>query len=260
MNEPARKLPDPHAAEPSITGVTGVSGVHTKSIRLPFPRPDSIPPPLARFFPRSLPTSRLSDTQLMVGLALLAPLVGLATFATLEGLASPEVMKASLEKAAPAEAPSPGEGDERAMFVDLGDEPAPGAEVAEVIDVDADSRPDTSAAQLIARGDRFRNQGHHGRARHSYVLALRIDTDNRWAMSGMIRSHLSQGHVAKAREWSQRLRRESPRWATSYVMHGDVLARTRDLRGARAAYERALSLEPRNAEARRKLARVANPY
>lgn len=260
MNEPARRLPDPHAAEPSITGVTGVSGVHTKAIRLPAPRPESLPPPLARFILRPLPDASLSDAQLMVSLMLIAPMVALATYLTLETLSPREPAKASFAKVALSPVGNEQAVETAAMFVDLGEETAPAAEaspsdVRELPDLD-----EPSAAELLANGDRFRSQGHHGRARHNYGLALRSDPDNRWAMAGLIRSHLAQGHVARAREWTLRLRRESPRWATSHILHGDVLTRSRDVRGARTAYQRALQLAPRNAEARRKLTEVANPY
>ncbi len=263
MNVPAQRLPEPHAAEPSISGI---SAVHAKPI--PFPRPSSVPPPIPGALPRPAPSApalspRFTDLQLLLGLALAAPLVALATFKMLESASSPDAAPAPLASPAPdSTEPTPGVVDARAMTAERADAPASAGSAPPVASVRAEpaTQPTASAAELLARAEGLRAQGHHGRALHNYGLTLRIDSDNRWAMAGMIRSHLSQGHLSQARQWSRKLRRENPRWALSYVMQGNVLARAHDLRGARGAYERALSLAPGNAEARRQLAAIANPY
>lgn len=84
------------------------------------------------------------------------------------------------------------------------------------------------------------------------ALSLRYDEDNHRAMATYARYFIAKEDADEAVEWARRALLERPR-AGYHVLYGDARRAAGDRAGAQRSYRRALSIDPDNRQARRRL-------
>ena len=84
--------------------------------------------------------------------------------------------------------------------------------------------------------------------------AWEIDPRNPQAMAGYGALYVAAGDGDRALKWAKKAVRRRSRRPQYHVIHGDALQLEGDIAGARKAWSRALSLDPRNREAKARLA------
>lgn len=112
---------------------------------------------------------------------------------------------------------------------------------------------DTAQALSAARAELRANDSAAAEALLKPLLAQ--NPDDHHVAEVMARALLSRGASAPAIRLARRIVRKRPRRASYRILLGDALRRAGDEAGARAAYRRALALDPQSAEAQRKLKR-----
>ncbi|MCC6875417.1 MAG: tetratricopeptide repeat protein [Sandaracinaceae bacterium] len=90
-------------------------------------------------------------------------------------------------------------------------------------------------------------------AERLYRRALELDADEHHAMIGLARLLVDRHAPAEAVELARGAVRRRPRRAAYQIVLGDALRAAGNGGEARAAYERALELEPDNRQARQRL-------
>jgi hypothetical protein len=108
---------------------------------------------------------------------------------------------------------------------------------------------------LLARAARARSTGRLAQAETDLLHALKLRPRSSRAVAGLVLTHLKRRDSSSAVRWARRLVELRPRRSTSHVLLGDALKLGGDQAGARAAWERALELSPRDKAARARLTR-----
>lgn len=84
--------------------------------------------------------------------------------------------------------------------------------------------------------------------------AWELDPRNPQAMAGYAALYVAAGDGGRALKWAKKAVRKRSRRPQYHVIHGDALQLQGDIAGARKAWTKALSLDPRNREAKARLA------
>ncbi|MGB8332353.1 MAG: tetratricopeptide repeat protein [Polyangiales bacterium] len=84
--------------------------------------------------------------------------------------------------------------------------------------------------------------------------AWELDPKNPQAMAGYATLYLAKKDGERAKIWAKRAVRKRPRRAEYHILYGDALELQGDTERARKAWRKALSIDPRNAAARSRLA------
>ena len=197
-----------------------------------------------------------------VGLAVILLVVAVAIAAALvfgaSSLTEPpgEVTRgAAPTTASPAAAP-PIEAPERAT-------PETESEVPELETEAPESEPGAESEEsarersdaLVRDGQLAEREGRWEAARVAYQQAFEVHEANPHAVAGLARERLTAGDAEGALEHAERAVQLRRRRASYRVLLGDARRMAGDIGGARRAYERALELDPDDAEARRRLGR-----
>ncbi|GAB5544288.1 MAG: hypothetical protein SangKO_040480 [Sandaracinaceae bacterium] len=108
---------------------------------------------------------------------------------------------------------------------------------------------------LVRDGQLAEREGRWEAARVAYQQAFEVHEANPHAVAGLARERLTAGDAEGALAHAERAVQLRRRRASYRVLLGDARRMGGDIGGARRAYERALELDPEDAEARRRLGR-----
>lgn len=108
---------------------------------------------------------------------------------------------------------------------------------------------------LVRDGQLAEREGRWEAARVAYQQAFEVHEANPHAVAGLARERLTAGDAEGALAHAERAVQLRRRRASYRVLLGDARRMAGDIGGARRAYERALELDPEDAEARRRLGR-----
>lgn len=157
---------------------------------------------------------------------------------------------ASPAAAPPIEAPERATPETESEVPELETE-APGSEPGAESEESARERSDA----LVRDGQLAEREGRWEAARVAYQQAFEVHEANPHAVAGLARERLTAGDAEGALEHAERAVQLRRRRASYRVLLGDARRMAGDIGGARRAYERALELDPDDAEARRRLGR-----
>jgi tetratricopeptide (TPR) repeat protein len=166
-----------------------------------------------------------------------------------------ELPDAGLAVVAVEEVPPVGEEVPPVATEAVGTDPAEVAEAPEDPE-DAAATADERAERvrrLIREANYARSHGDAEAAEAGYLHVLRLDRANARALAGMVRLYQSRSEPRTALFWARRLTTLHPEMPANHVLLGDILEATGDHSGARAAWERALSVSPGYDAAERRL-------
>jgi cytochrome c-type biogenesis protein CcmH/NrfG/CheY-like chemotaxis protein len=107
---------------------------------------------------------------------------------------------------------------------------------------------------MLTLGGAARRRGDFGTAERYYLDVTAIDPTNGRALVGLVRVAESRGDLAEAVRYATALVDTRPDHPANFILLGDLRAANGDVDGARAAFEAALELFPRNEIARERLA------
>lgn len=202
---------------------------------------------------RLAPFVGLAVILLVVAVAIAAALVFGASSLTEQpgevtrGAASPTAAPAA---APPIEAPERATPETESEVPELETE-APESEPGPESEESARERSDA----LVRDGQLAEREGRWEAARVAYQQAFEVHEANPHAVAGLARERLTAGDAEGALEHAERAVQLRRRRASYRVLLGDARRMAGDIGGARRAYERALELDPDDAEARRRLGR-----
>ncbi len=134
-----------------------------------------------------------------------------------------------------------------------GDQNPPATGNDSLLAVPSSMSPDHAADLLARRGHEVAAQGQLAEAERCYRRALELDRQNPHAADGLARVYLARHDAATALTWAERAVHLRHLRAPYQVLLGDVLEMKGDDAGARAAWHHALSLDPHNQDARKRL-------
>jgi len=97
-------------------------------------------------------------------------------------------------------------------------------------------------------------EGKLGLAQATLDRAWELDPKNPQAMAGYARLYLAEKNGDQAEKWARKAVRKRPKRAPYRVLYGDALMLQGKTGEARAAYRKALSIDPNNRTARARLA------
>ena len=106
-----------------------------------------------------------------------------------------------------------------------------------------------SAQRHYLRGALLKHRGDYAGALQAFAAALAEDPDSAYICREAADLTLELGDMDKALQFARRLVEMDPKSAKSHVVMGRVLWARDDTTGSQAAFEEALKLEPRSAEA-----------
>ncbi|MFK7990987.1 MAG: hypothetical protein AB8I08_33510 [Sandaracinaceae bacterium] len=108
--------------------------------------------------------------------------------------------------------------------------------------------------RLIREANRLRREGELEAAQRAYTRFAGAFPNDPRGMAGLARVHMQRGDAANGIVFAQRLTRIRPRFASNFLLLGDVLLAAGNAHAARRAFQRAARMEPRWAPARQRLA------
>ena len=117
--------------------------------------------------------------------------------------------------------------------------------------------PARASDVLVHRSLPLIRDGKLAQAQATLDRAWELDPKNPQAMAGYARLFLAKKNGDAAVKWARKAARKRPKRAPYHVLYGDALALQGKTKEARAAYRRALSVDPKNRAARSRLAEMS---
>lgn len=117
--------------------------------------------------------------------------------------------------------------------------------------------PARASDVLVHRSLRLIRDGKLAQAQATLDRAWELDPKNPQAMAGYARLFLAKKNGDVAVKWARKAVRKRPKRAPYHVLYGDALALQGKTKEARAAYRRALSVDPKNRAARSRLSEMS---
>lgn len=129
------------------------------------------------------------------------------------------------------------------------------AKALEYAELAADADP-TKTAPLKRKGQVFEAQRKNDKARLAYLKAMELDDKDPETYALLANQEFKKGNKKAALEWLKMGVRRNPTNATAFRNLARGYVRTKDLDKAKEAYQRALALDPNNAQLRYEYAKL----